>query len=134
MKREKQQIGFTLIELLIVIVIMGMLMSIIAPTMFSKVDSTKIKTAKMQMQMLDTALQTYRLDIGDYPEALMELFDSDVEGWDGPYLPKKVPSDPWGNDYVYRFPKTEGDGFLLLSYGKDGSFGGEGDAADLVYE
>ncbi len=126
--------GFTLIELLIVIVILGLLMSLVAPTMFSKVDSAKIKTARMQMQMIETSLETYRLDLGDYPRELSELMSSDNDGWDGPYLPKKVPRDPWGSSYLYQYPKENDDGFILLSYGKDGSLGGEDDDADVVHE
>jgi general secretion pathway protein G len=88
--------GFTLIELLIVIVILGLLMSLVAPAMFSKVDSTKEKTARAQMQMIETALDTYRLDMGDYPTQLKDLVQSDSVGWDGPYMPKKFPVTPGG--------------------------------------
>ena len=131
---RKKQFGFTLIELLIVIVILGLLMSLVAPAMFSKVDSTKIKTAAAQMQMIETALSTYRLDMGDYPKTLEELVSSNVVGWDGPYLPKRVPADPWGNAYSYRFPAPDGGLFELLSFGKDGRPGGEGDASDVIHE
>jgi general secretion pathway protein G len=134
MVRERQNTGFTLIELLIVIVILGLLMSLVAPTMFSKVDSTKIKTASAQMQMMQTALDTYRLDMGDYPAKLSDLIASDKAGWDGPYLPKKVPNDPWGNAYGYKSPGPEGKLFQLLSLGKDGKPGGEDDAADVVHD
>lgn len=126
--------GFSLIELLIVIVILGLLMSLVAPAMFSKVDSSKIKTAQAQMEMFRTALDTYRLDMGDYPSALSKLRESDDAGWDGPYLPKSLPVDPWGNDYVYRTPGEEGTPFLLMSYGKDGKEGGEDDAEDIKYQ
>ena len=94
--------GFTLIELLIVIVILGLLYSLVAPAMFSKVDSTKVKTAQIQLEMLRTSIEAYRLDMGDYPNALSELRESSGAGWDGPYLPKSVPKDPWGNDYFYK--------------------------------
>lgn len=126
--------GFTLIELLIVIVILGMLMSLVAPAMFSKVDSSKVKTAKAQMEMFRTSLDTYRLDMGGYPQSLDLLFRSDEPGWDGPYLPKKVPLDPWGNEYVYKVPGEDGMPFSLVSYGRDGREGGEDDAADIIYE
>ena len=126
--------GFTLIELLIVIVILGLLMSLVAPAMFSKVDSSKIKTAQAQMEMFRTALDTYRLDLGDFPESLEELRSSDKKGWDGPYLPKSLPLDPWGNPYEYRIPGNDGMPFLLFSYGKDGKLGGSDDAADIVYK
>jgi general secretion pathway protein G len=126
--------GFTLIELLIVIVILGLLMSLVAPAMFSKVDSTKEKTARAQMQMIETALDTYRLDMGDYPTQLKDLVQSDSVGWDGPYMPKKIPSDPWGNAYDYVSPGPSGQAFQLLSYGKGGEVGGDDSAADVIHE
>ena len=129
---KSSQDGFTIIELLIVVVIMGLLMSLVAPTMFSKVDSTKISTARAQMQMLQTSLDTYRLDMGDYPKNLGDLRKSSGKGWDGPYLPKAVPDDPWGNPYHYEIPGPEGEDFLLLSYGKDGQAGGDDDASDII--
>lgn len=125
--------GFTLIELLIVIVILGLLMSLVAPTMFSKVDSSKVKTAEAQMQMLQTSLDTYRLDIGSYPESLSELRSSNKRGWDGPYLPREVPLDPWGNPYNYSTNSSNGEPFSLSSFGKDGQEGGEGDNADIIH-
>lgn len=124
--------GFTLIELLIVMVIIGLLASLVAPTMFSKVDSSKIKTAQAQMQMLATSLDAHRLDVGHYPADLNELRTSDKAGWDGPYLPKSVPLDPWGHPYIYKFP-NEMKEYDLMSYGSDGKDGGTDDAADVVY-
>ena len=126
--------GFTLIELLIVIVILGLLYSLVAPAMFSKVDSTKVKSAQIQLEMLRTSMEAYRLDMGDYPNSLSELRESSGAGWDGPYLPKSVPKDPWGNDYLYRVPGDGGAAFSLMSLGKDGREGGSDDAADIRYE
>lgn len=133
MERRKL-IGFTLIELLIVIVILGLLASLVAPSMFSKVDSSKIKTAQTQMKLLETSLDTYRLDMGQHPTNLDELVKSDKKGWDGPYLPKAVPLDPWGNPYIYTVPGENGQLYKLMSYGKDGRPGGEGDNADIVHQ
>ncbi|GAA0538562.1 MULTISPECIES: type II secretion system major pseudopilin GspG [Rheinheimera] len=130
----KQVRGFTLIELLIVIVIVGLLASLVAPEMFSKVDSSRIKTAKAQMEMLETSLNTYRLDMGNYPENLNELVRSENKNWDGPYLPKEVPVDPWGNPYVYSNKSDAGIGFSIMSYGRDGRPGGEGDDADIIHK
>ncbi|HEY9041994.1 MAG TPA: type II secretion system major pseudopilin GspG [Rheinheimera sp.] len=130
----KQVRGFTLIELLIVIVIVGLLASLVAPEMFSKVDSSRIKTAKAQMELLETSLNTYRLDMGNYPENLSELVKSENKNWDGPYLPKEVPVDPWGNPYVYSNKSDAGIGFSLMSYGRDGRPGGEGDDADIIHK
>lgn len=134
MKTQNKSKGFTLIELLIVIVILGLLMSIVAPQMFNKVGSSKQKTALAQMRMMHTSLDTYRLDIGDYPSSLRELRKSDNPNWDGPYIPEDVPADPWGNEYVYETPGTDGNGFKLLSYGKDGKPGGKDENEDLVYK
>jgi general secretion pathway protein G len=126
--------GFTLIELLIVLVILGLLASLVAPKMFSKVDSSMIKTAQTQMKLIETALDTYRLDVGQHPDSLDELIKSDKKNWDGPYLPKEVPLDPWGNPYIYSRPGDNGKPFNLMSYGKDGRSGGDDDNADIVHQ
>jgi general secretion pathway protein G len=133
MRRRRR--GFTLIELLIVIVILGLLLSLVAPTMFSKVGSSQRKTAMAQMQMLSTALDTYRLDTGGFPSSLSELRSSNVAGWDGPYLPREIPLDPWGNPYAYSVGAGDPTKpYSLLSYGKDGRVGGEGDGEDIVFQ
>lgn len=124
--------GFTLIELLITIVILGLLISIVAPQMFGKVDSSKRKAAYAQLQSFETALNTYRLDVGNYPDSLQELRQSNAMGWDGPYLPKSIPKDPWNNDYVYRIPGDNGNPFYLSSLGKDKADGGSDDNEDIV--
>jgi general secretion pathway protein G len=127
--------GFTLIELLIVIVILGLLLSLVAPAMFSKVGSSQRKTAAAQMQMLSTALDTYRLDVGDYPKTLAELRKGEAPGWDGPYLPRDLPLDPWGNPYVYELDAANAaNSYSLKSYGKDGRQGGDGDSEDIVFQ
>lgn len=134
MKRRRVR-GFTLIELLIVIVILGLLMSLVAPTMFSKVGSSQRKTASAQMQMIATALDTYRLDVGAYPDSLIELRSSNKPGWDGPYLPRDLPADPWGQSYVYSAESEDpSKPYLLKSLGKDGREGGEGDNEDLIFQ
>lgn len=124
--------GFTLIELLIVMVIIGLLASLVAPKMFSKVESSKRGTASAQLEMLATALDAFRLDVGKYPDSLEELRQSDKRGWDGPYMPKELPLDPWGNPYQYKFPGTNAD-YDLRSLGADGAESGEDDNADIVY-
>jgi len=126
--------GFTLIEILIVIVIMGLLISLVAPAMFSKVSSSQRKTTMAQMQMISTALDTYRLDVGSYPEKLEELRRSDARGWDGPYMPRDIPNDPWGNPYVYSLTSDGETPYGLISYGAGGRPGGEDDEADIVFQ
>jgi general secretion pathway protein G len=136
MEKRKRHDGFTLIELLIVMVILGLLAALVGPRMFGKVGSSKSKAAKAQISLLETALDTYRLDVGKYPTTdqgleVLRTKPSDVEKWDGPYLPKDVPMDPWGKPYVYRAPGEHGD-FDIISYGADGRPGGEGEDADVV--
>lgn len=124
--------GFTLVELLIVIVILGLLASLVAPQMFGRVDSSRIQTAETQIRMLETAIQTFRIDTGRFPETLDELRRSEHPRWDGPYLPRDVPMDPWGNPYQYEVPGTEERPFDLISYGPTGQPGGEGDNAPIT--
>ena len=123
-----------MIELLIVIVILGLLASLVAPKMFQKVGSSQRKTAATQMQMFETALDTYRLDMGRYPATLDDLRQSDQPRWDGPYLPKAIPLDPWGNPYVYTAPGQQGKPYEILSYGADGQVGGTDDNADILHQ
>jgi general secretion pathway protein G len=86
------------------------------------------------MQMLATSLDTYRLDLGDYPPNLAELRQSTRTGWDGPYLPRDIPLDPWGHPYQFQVPGENGQPYMLRSFAKDGSPGGEGDGADIVFQ
>ncbi|AIY64575.1 type II secretion system major pseudopilin GspG [Pseudoalteromonas piratica] len=130
---RKKSLGFTLIELLIVMIILGLLASLVGPELMGKVDSSRVKTAETQINMLSSALDTYRLDVGSYPKSLKALRESDHKNWDGPYLPKDVPLDPWGNEYQYANPGTEGRKYDLYSFGQDGSPGGEGDSADIYF-
>jgi general secretion pathway protein G len=128
--------GFTLIELLVVVVIIGLLAGFVAPRYFSQVGKSEVSVAKAQIDALEKALDTYRLDTGHYPStelglaALVAKPQSEPK-WSGPYLRKDVPLDPWGKPYVYKSPGDKGD-FDLLSYGKDGQPGGSGENADLT--
>ena len=128
--------GFTLIELLIVMVILGLLAALVAPRMFGKTVSSRQKAAKAQISLFETAIDTYRLDVGRFPTTQQGLdalrtAPSGVDNWDGPYLPKQVPADPWGNPYVYRYPGEHGD-YDIISLGADGAPGGEEANADIV--
>lgn len=128
--------GFTLLELLVVMVIIGLLAGYVGPKYFSQIGKSEIKLAKAQIDSLEKSLDQYRLDTGHYPSsedglaALVTRPASETK-WDGPYLKKNVPLDPWGNAYVYKIPGEHGE-FDLLSYGKDGQMGGEGEAADVT--
>ncbi len=132
---HSRQWGFSLVELLVVMVIMGLLASLVGPAMFGRVDSSKVRTATAQLQLLSTAITAYRLDTGRLPERLEQLVSfSDVRGWSGPYLQRELPLDPWGNNYEYKLDSARAaTGFLLISYGADGKVGGEGIDADVEF-
>lgn len=122
--------GFTLIEILVVMAIIGMLAVMVAPNIFNQQAGAQRDAALSQMSALEVALDTYRLDVGEYPDSLEGLVENDSgrAAWNGPYLRREVPLDPWGNEYVY---DSDGRGFTLVSYGPDGERGGEGDDADI---
>lgn len=127
--------GFTLLELLVVIVIIGLLAGYVGPKYFAQVGKSEIKVAKAQIDAFEKALDTYRLDIGRYPSTEQGLASLDVRPnneprWQGPYLKKAVPLDPWGKPYQYRSPGEKGE-IDVFSFGKDGQPGGEGEAADI---
>ncbi len=140
MNRRKEQghinnkKGFTLIELLVVMVILGMLAALVGPQIFGKVGKGKQSAARTQIEMLGQALDSYRLDTGKYPttsEGLNALVtNSGAQGWDGPYLKKGVPNDPWQKPYQYQSPGSHGD-YDLFTYGADGAAGGESENKDV---
>ena len=126
--------GFTLIELMVVIVILGILVSFIAPRLMGRPDEAKQVKARIQMESLETAIKIYKLDNGMYPtteQGLQALVEQPQTGtlpkkWrKGGYLEKgKVPKDPWGNEYIYLSPGAHGD-YDIIAYGADGVPGGE---------
>ena len=128
--------GFTLLELLVVIAIIGLLAGYVAPRYFSQIGKSEVGVAKAQVDAFEKALDQYRLDTGRYPTteqglaALVNRPPNEAK-WNGPYLKKGIPADPWGNAYVYRQPGERGE-YDLLSYGKDGAPGGTGEAADVT--
>ncbi|MFN2432666.1 MAG: type II secretion system major pseudopilin GspG [Gemmatimonadota bacterium] len=132
--------GFTLIEIMVVVIILGLLAVLVAPRVIGRLATAKDKAARTQIELLGTALDTYRLDNGSYPtteQGLEALWSRPTSApaprnWTGPYLKKRVPADPWDNAYVYRSPgQANPDGYDLLSLGRDGAPGGEGEDADL---
>jgi general secretion pathway protein G len=128
--------GFTLLELLVVMVIIGLLAGYVAPRYFSQVGKSEIKVAQAQIVAFEKALDTYRLDIGRYPSteqglnALMQRPQNEPK-WNGPYLQKAIPLDPWGKPYQYKSPGERGE-FDIWSFGKDGQPGGTGENADVT--
>lgn len=132
------RLGFTLLELLVVIVIIGMLAAYVGPRYFSQIGKSAVTASRAQLEAFGHALDAYRLDTGHYPttdQGLSALWAA-PQGetrWNGPYLQKSVRADPWGHPYVYRAPGQAGADFDLLSYGKDGQPGGDGENADVSY-
>ena len=122
--------GFTLIEILVVMAIIAMLAVMVAPNLFNQQAGAMRDVARTEISTLEAALDIYRLDVGEYPDSLDGLMEDDTDraSWNGPYLRRGVPTDPWDNEYVY-----EGNGreFTLISYGADGMSGGEEDDADI---
>jgi general secretion pathway protein G len=134
-RRRGHERGFTLIELLVVMAILGMLAALVGPNIFRQSEKARVNSAKVQMSQIATALDAFALDVGRYPsssEGLESLMSapSGVDRWDGPYLKKGVPKDPWGKEYEYRGPSS-GDDYEILCYGADGRAGGEGGDADI---
>ncbi len=133
-KRESQ--GFTLLELLVVMVIIGLLASFVAPRFFDQVGRSEVKAARAQLAAFDKALGAFRLDTGHLPTteqglAALATRPSNEPKWAGPYLAKAVPSDPWGHPYGYHQPSDAGHDYELVSLGRDGQPGGAGDGADI---
>lgn len=128
--RMQRSNGFTLIEILVVMAIIAMLAVMVAPNLFRQQAGAMRDVALTEISTLEAALDIYRLDVGEYPDSLDGLMENDTDraSWNGPYLRRAVPLDPWDNEYVY-----EGNGreFTLLSYGADGMSGGEEDDADI---
>ncbi len=136
MERSIKSTGFTLLELLVVMVIIGLLAAYVAPKYFAQIGKSESKVAAAQIDSLGKALDQYRLDVGHYPtieQGLDALFTQPANEtkWGGPYLQKKVPSDPWGKPYIYKQPGEHGE-YDLYTYGKDGQPGGSGENADIT--
>jgi general secretion pathway protein G len=136
LKNRKRAPGFTLIELLVVLVILGLLAGLVGPNVMKYVGSSKVEVARAQLEDLSAGLDLFKLDVGRYPsddEGLKVLVEGNdtIPGWNGPYLRKKrVPLDPWNNEYVYAVP-GQGNAYELYSLGADGAAEGSGEDADL---
>lgn len=127
--------GFTLLELLVVVVIIGLLASYVGPKYFAQIGKSESAVAKAQITAFEKALDTYRIDLGRFPtteEGLAALLENPAANtkWNGPYLKKSIPLDPWGRKYHYQSPAKDKE-IEITSYGKDGQPGGTGDDADI---
>jgi general secretion pathway protein G len=134
-KHIKNKKGFTLIELLVVLIILGLLVALVGPKVFTGVGKGKQGAAKAQIGLLEQAMDQFRLDTGRYPttqEGLNALqVNTGIDNWDGPYLKKAVPNDPWGRAYHFESPGTHAE-LDLASYGRDGNPGGAGEDKDVT--
>ena len=137
-KMRRSQGGFTLIELMVVILIIGLLATIVVQSLKGATDKAKRVKAEADISEIKTALDRYYLDVGSYPsseQGLQSLVSAPNTGnvsqgggdYQGPYL-EKIPPDPWGNQYVYQ---SDGNSYMLKSYGADGVEGGTGKNADI---
>jgi general secretion pathway protein G len=141
-RRSRFNAGFTLLEMLVVMVIIGLLAGLVGPRIFGKVDDSKVKAARTQVKMLESAVGIMQLDIGNIPpkEAGLKWLseaptDPNIKPkWNGPYIDGKLPNDPWDRPYAYVVPGANGRAFSVVSYGADGQAGGEGLDADIGVE
>jgi general secretion pathway protein G len=132
---RRSQDGFTLIELMVVILIIGLLATIVVQNLRSATDKAKRVKAQADISQIKSALDRYYLDAGSYPtsdQGLPALITAPTTGndpkdWGGPYI-ERIPLDPWGHPYLYQ---SDGNEYLLKSFGADGAEGGEGKNADI---
>ncbi|WGG49116.1 type II secretion system major pseudopilin GspG [Rugamonas sp. DEMB1] len=128
--------GFTLLELLVVIVIIGLLAAYVGPKYFAQLGKSEVTIAKAQIEAFEKSLDTFRLDVGRYPSteeglgALQVAPATAGAKWNGPYMKKSVPPDPWGHAYQYKAPGSKAE-FEILSLGRDGKPNGTGEDADI---
>src|SRR3954447_17582090 len=132
--RRRADAGVTLIEMLVVVTIIALFAMLVAPNMFKNVDKANSVAARAQINNFEQALMQYKLSTGTFPPDLEALRTrpANVNQWEGPYLRKEIPLDPWKHPYIYKYPGEHGDEPDILSYGADGQPGGEGVNTDIV--
>ena len=133
--QARRSAGFTLIELLVVLVILTLLAGLVGPKVLDQLGGAKSKTARIQIAEIEQSIDLFKLDVGRYPndaEGLRALTDrpATAPGWNGPYLKKGLPADPWGTTYLYKNPGRN-NAPDIFSLGADGKAGGDGDNADI---
>ncbi|MFH1367986.1 MAG: type II secretion system major pseudopilin GspG [Elusimicrobiota bacterium] len=132
MKNRKNENGFTLIEIMLVVTIIGILATVVLPRLIGRSEEARISAAKLQIENIGVAADTFELDTGRFPstqEGLDALYDkpAGVDNWKGPYLKKRIVKDPWGQQYVYVCPGIHNKDFDLKSYGQNKADGGGDD-------
>ncbi len=142
-EKHDKRAGYSLLEILVVLAIMGTIVTLVAPRLFTQLDRSKVVAAKAQAKTIKLALNSFRIDFGRFPtkEEGLEILakmpsDPNLQAqWYGPYLDGDFPSDPWGNPYHYVLPKADERGAQkspkVVSYGADNAVGGKGNNADI---
>jgi general secretion pathway protein G len=135
-RNRRRNGAFTLIELLVVILILAILAALIVPRVVGRTSDAKRAKAASDIATLSSLLQQYRIDNDKYPTSedglqSLRVQPSDAPNWKGPYTSKDIPTDPWGNEYIFEAPGPNGEDFLIESYGSDGAPGGDGEASDI---
>jgi general secretion pathway protein G len=137
MRTRSKRSGVTLIEMMVVVVIIALFAALVVPRLLKQGDHAKVVAAQAQINAFQTALGTYKLETSQFPstdQGLVALRNKpgDLPNWNGPYLPKDIPNDPWGRPYLYKYPGDHGDEPDIVSYGADGQPGGEGINGDIL--
>ena len=135
--KNRGQAGVTLIEMLVVVVIIGLFVALVAPNMFRSADKARVTAARTQIEQPDDRAGHLQAGYRPFPTTeqglqALRVKPPDAAIWNGPYMEKDIPKDPWGHDYIYNFPGDHGDGPDIICLGQDGQPGGEGFAADIV--
>lgn len=136
-RRRRQQAGLTLIEMLVVVTIIAVFAAVVGPKVLQRADVAKKTAVRQQINSFNTALGAYKLDTSLFPSNeqglnALRVKPEGVNGWQGPYLPQEVPTDPWNRPYVYKYPGEHGDEPDIMSYGADGQPGGTDMNEDIV--
>ena len=135
-RRLTRQAGVTLIEMLVVVTIIALFAAVVGPRLFKAADGAKVTAARTQINSFNQALLLYKNSTGNFPsndQGLKALRSKpgDVPNWDGPYLQADVPLDPWGREFIYKFPGALPDEPDIISLGADGQPGGTGINQDI---
>ena len=136
-RRSRREAGVTLIEMMVVVTIIALFAALVLPKMIGQADRARKTAARAQINAYMTALGSYKLDTGGFPNneqglLALRVKPENVNNWQGPYLTKDIENDPWGHPYLYKYPGDHGDEPDIISYGADGQPGGDGINGDIV--